>query len=1263
VSKYESCRCPLPPDLPPPPSPPPPSTPPPSPSTPPPSTPPPDIDPTEASNNFEGGVCVNDTIITSAEECEQAASEMPDLTWFGTVRESAQALIDSGVALPNDFTETSYDELVPAGCTWQDNPSRNDYNQVYFNEFLTSPMPCAALTADGLFDPTNRYECICRIHSPPPPASPPRSPHLAALGDEGQGAACEETEYSSSVESASFCTQTAAQLSGLNLLINQAQTVSDCSYPTGCFVLYLSETQSRLYYNDCSPGQAHQDATLICRTWLASPPPPNPPPNAPGYACPELYEYIVASGRTFSTEVGGTLKLCEEIGSRNNCDKSWAAKVHPYSTKTAKSRHNQYDRSGLADGIHVLQFDDGVPVMGAVLCERTPSSSPPSSPNCQEVANSSFYCPTPPPSPPPPSPPPPVPSPPPTPFQPTGCAAYDAAGIPAKTSVHSLNHENTSEIDRCFRITNAGYVEFWDTELLYLRDALVAACDGTVATCQAECEKYYRNVGFYGVCRSSDDGRNCNNEELSNRTQYCSPGLPPSLPSPPMQPPAPPNAPPSVPPPAPPAPRIPPYPPGLAPTPPPPLPLSPASDFDDDFDDSRDGCAAGLELTAYECERAGVDAGMTWGGEVASTTDPPNCFYDERVSFNSITFTTIVVRTVYFNTLQPPSSTNAGCNGAYGLIYSRCICAASPQLLQNFACGDDGDAVFVRLHNGGALGGAASWGRPLQWSTTDQDDWPNDGDAPMLDVEPVDYTAERYLTAVVFPSSSQQLQGSVSGDFWTIVVGRNQATGGPSPPQRYLTSVASAADDDAIQMTTLDIDFGTVFTQSTEQRFYLMVNGTAASQKSNGPFLIKDFNGKCVVPFPDTTGYDGWDATSRKKLVRAVCDEDEPAHYWRFDCYENPPPPPPAIPSPPSSPSPIQPVATDPNSGLGDDGQCLVQLTAEECSMLFDHDTGASSFSVYTIDSTTDVQLNQQPSGCASKTVQSGPQTIETDWGHNELASSTTTCIYPWICHCGLASPPSPPPLDPPDPPPPLSPGTDPDQQQPFDGTVKDKLGLILSADTPVACMEHFGDFVSWSFNYNLQPDTLEQLYFLSAHHIEFVPSVHGFYVDTQETVGGTISRCYLTSDSAALVNAGSQWANSPVCNGHSELSAQLARTKALFHENVPRYLFLANEPCAFNLLNLAHQDTQSDSAAPLCAGGSRSLHSRNSTPSTTPRPTWTSRRRLWKTTSFSSPPPCAVEPDTKATLGGLPSLSWPARPVPAATSISFKSSTCIVSS
>ena len=58
------------------------------------------------------------------------------------------------------------------------------------------------------------------------------------------------------------------------------------------------------------------------------------------------------------------------------------------------------------------------------------------------------------------------------------------------------------------------------------------------------------------------------------------------------------------------------------------------------------------------------------------------------------------------------------------------------------------------------------------------------------------------------------------------------------------------------------------------------------------------------------------------------------------------------------------------------------------------------------------------------------------------------------------------------------------------------------------------------------------------------------------------MSRCYLTVLSQGSIPAGSQWAGSPLCDEHSELSAQLAETIALL-EVRPVYLNLANEPCA----------------------------------------------------------------------------------------------------
>ena len=1083
---------PSPPPTPPPPSPPPPSPPPPipppssPPPSPPPPSPPPDEDYTEATNNFNGGICVSDTIIDTAEECAQAASEMPDATYVSTVREDAQNAIALG-NVPNGFDVTSYDEVLPPGCFYVMNPGEPRYQNVYFNEFLTSAYPCKA--AAPLDNSNYYYECICRTLSPPPPPPPPRTPHLAALGVEGEGAACEESEYSAGIESAGYCTQTAAQLSGLNLQIAQAQTISECSYPTGCFLLYVSDTQNILYYNDCSPGAAHQSATLLCRSWIASPPPPAPPPNNPGYACPELYEYIVASGRTFSTEVGGNLRLCEDIGSRNNCDRSWAAKVHPYSTKNANSRHNQYDQSA-GDGIHTLVFDDGISVVGAVLCERTVSGSANS---CQEVEGSTFMCPTPPPSAPPPTLPPPASPPPlspPTPFSPTGCPAYDEAGIPAKRDVRDFNKDGVNQIDRCARLnrndaTDAAAI---NETMQPLRDALFAACDGTdVATCTAECSKYYHAPGnFYGICVSDAGGTQCGNEETADRVVYCSPSLPPSLPSPPFAPPAPPLAPPGVPPPKGPSPASPPYPPGAAPTPPPPSPFSPVANSL--VTNNGNGCDAELEPTSYQCEKAAIDRGGTWGGEVDRTSAdeaPPGCYFVRTfdVAFDPATGTTIVTPDAYYMNLNTVDSDTVWCVGesTAPTHYQRCICNTAPQLLQQHACGNNGDASVTRIHNGGTLGGAAQWGRPLQWSSSGTSAWPSAGERLMLDVEPADYTAEWYMSAYLFAAASTDHQGTIPGDFWLFVSGRHTTTSG-SGPNLYLWSDPSASDENAVTMELLAYSFPPM-TVDVSQRFYPTVPRDAESTMSNGPFLLKDHSGKCIVPFEDT-GYDQWTASDVKKLVRAACDENEPAHYWRFECYPLPPQAPPSAPAPPSSPSPVQPVQDGTNTGLGDDGKCLVSLTVEECRILSEHANPGGVHTVY-------ASSNSRPHGCFSQSLLTGPATVWTFYGYMDNPDTTTTCIFPWSCHCGVASPPGTPNPSPLSPPPPLSPGQDPDQQTPFDGTVVDKKGLILSDNVPVACMDHFGDHISWTSNYNLMPDNLEQVFFMNAHHVRYFHFEH----------------------------------------------------------------------------------------------------------------------------------------------------------------------------
>ena len=69
-----------------------------------------------------------------------------------------------------------------------------------------------------------------------------------------------------------------------------------------------------------------------------------------------------------------------------------------------------------------------------------------------------------------------------------------------------------------------------------------------------------------------------------------------------------------------------------------------------------------------------------------------------------------------------------------------------------------------------------------------------------------------------------------------------------------------------------------------------------------------------------------------------------------------------------------------------------------------------------------------------------------------------------------------------------------------------------------------------------------------------------GFFVDSQASIGATVNRCYLTETSRDEVNTGSEWHGSPVCNGHTELSAQLALLISQLRIR-PEYLFGANEP------------------------------------------------------------------------------------------------------
>ena len=143
------------------------------------------------------------------------------------------------------------------------------------------------------------------------------------------------------------------------------------------------------------------------------------------------------------------------------------------------------------------------------------------------------------------------------------------------------------------------------------------------------------------------------------------------------------------------------------------------------------------------------------------------------------------------------------------------------------------------------------------------------------------------------------------------------------------------------------------------------------------------------------------------------------------------------------------------------------------------------------------------------------------------------------------AQPPSPPP---PSPPPPSPPGH--------------KRGIIMSGQITETCLEHFG-MVTWAYNYQHYLETQTQVDWLNKYNIEFVPSVHAFFVDSQDGIGVNRKRCYLTESTqeAVSVSAGNQqWSDSPLCSNHAELSLQLSNTISLLNVR-PLFLFLANEP------------------------------------------------------------------------------------------------------
>ena len=135
-----------------------------------------------------------------------------------------------------------------------------------------------------------------------------------------------------------------------------------------------------------------------------------------------------------------------------------------------------------------------------------------------------------------------------------------------------------------------------------------------------------------------------------------------------------------------------------------------------------------------------------------------------------------------------------------------------------------------------------------------------------------------------------------------------------------------------------------------------------------------------------------------------------------------------------------------------------------------------------------------------------------------------------------------------------------------------------MSDQITATCLHHFSDAASWAYDYGHIFKTIDNLLWMNANNIEFVPMVWGFRVDTQQTLGVDFTSCYLTQQQTDKV------AGRVKCNGAQELTAQLGRL--VNNLNVrPQYINTINEPYASNPSNHIHPLAVA-SFALHCAGG-----------------------------------------------------------------------------
>ena len=212
-----------------------------------------------------------------------------------------------------------------------------------------------------------------------------------------------------------------------------------------------------------------------------------------------------------------------------------------------------------------------------------------------------------------------------------------------------------------------------------------------------------------------------------------------------------------------------------------------------------------------------------------------------------------------------------------------------------------------------------------------------------------DYTSLRYMMATVASSDDPTyyaLKGAVDRRFWMIAEGRSQVQDKIRTGERaalYLTYDPSEPERmDAVTLQELQWDMTMdPIGVTTNQRFYFREVCTTAACTSTYT-QVETHDGHCIVPHPGTSGYAGWTASDRKRLIAVDCLPYDVNQKYTVACYPHPPPTPPTAPPPPLAPlegfsgSEIDGVPAAVCSAAEDYNDPTRMHTYNECKQLFE---------------------------------------------------------------------------------------------------------------------------------------------------------------------------------------------------------------------------------------------------------------------------------------------------------------------------------------